>query len=211
MEDFRPTVQSCSDLFLKVKCFKLTRKVSNDLTLYPEQLVIQILSDDTLNRLITVCAYILLVLILRVITEKGFKKTMGKFVEYKIFGQEFVSKKPELNSIEKIYQKIKTITIIAMAFIFYGVYFFRPSFVEVVLVILKIIFLILFILNILWYTWRFTRAKKRYDLFKDKKEFSPTQRKIFDVLIKQMWLSFFLPYIAFIPVILLLFEIRITF
>ncbi|VDG28228.1 hypothetical protein MUDAN_MDHGFNIF_02949 [Lactiplantibacillus mudanjiangensis] len=77
--------------------------------------------------------------------------------------------------------------------------------------ILKIIFLILFILNILWYTWRFTRAKKRYDLFKDKKEFSPTQRKIFDVLIKQMWLSFFLPYIAFIPVILLLFEIRITF
>ncbi|WP_130843756.1 hypothetical protein [Lactiplantibacillus mudanjiangensis] len=135
---------------------------------------------------------------------------MEKFVEYKIFGQEFVSKKLELNAIEKTYQKVKTITMIMLLFIFYGAYFFRPSFFEVVWVILKIMFLIFFILNILWYMWLFIKAKKKYVLFKEKKEFSPAQRQLIDVLIKQMWLSFFLPYIAFIPMMLLLFEVEIT-
>ncbi|WP_130847364.1 hypothetical protein [Lactiplantibacillus mudanjiangensis] len=76
--------------------------------------------------------------------------------------------------------------------------------------ILKIMFLIFFILNILWYMWLFIKAKKKYVLFKEKKEFSPAQRQLIDVLIKQMWLSFFLPYIAFIPMMLLLFEVEIT-
>jgi len=179
------------------------------LTIYPEQLVIQLFNYAPLDQGITAGLYLLLIFLLRKITGKILENTLIKLVANKILIQDLAKNEVQKSKIDNIYQMTRKVIIIVMMAIFLGDYLFRPRLDQIVVLILKIFLLVIVIFSVVWYTWQFIKTKRLLETYKDENNLPKVQRKMIDSLIKQLWMSFFLPQFLFIPFMLLLFEIQI--